>query len=236
LDLISRLMASDLRACGINTNCAPVLDVIQPGAHDVIGDRAYGNDPATVTALGQVFADAHMASGIVPVMKHIPGHGRAPADSHVSLPVVDAPLEELVRTDFLPFETLRQLPAAMVGHVLYTELDPAQPASTSAPIVQEVIRHHVGFDGLLIADDVGMGALEGTMRERTARVLAAGLDLALHCNGALEEMEQVAEAAGPLGSAAQARYTRALSLTTQKHAFDRVAAMAILSEMMVQAA
>ncbi len=228
---VARLMAADLVACGINMNCVPVLDVVQPGAHDVIGDRSYGSDPASVAALGREMASAQIAGGVVPVMKHVPGHGRAPADSHVALPTVDAALEALVQTDFPPFEQLADLPAAMTAHVLYTELDPKNAASISAPIIQEVVRHHLGFDGLLISDDVSMGALSGTIEERTVRIIEAGNDLVLHCNGRLEEMEEVAAACPVLDGKARDRVERALAITKDCDEFDADVARAILREM-----
>ncbi len=192
----ARLIAADLRALGINTNCAPVLDVPVAGSHEIIGDRAFGDDPADVIALGRAVAAGHLAGGVVPVIKHIPGHGRARADSHLELPVVETPRATLEATDFAPFKALADCPAAMTAHVVYTAIDPALPASTSPIVHRDVIRGHIGFDGLLMSDDLSMKALGGPMRDRASAVIAAGSDIALHCNGDLAEMEAVAAAAG----------------------------------------
>lgn len=192
----ARLMAAELRSVGITVDCLPVLDVPVPGAHDVIGDRAYADEPEPVAALGLAAAEGLMAGGVLPVIKHIPGHGRAGADSHEKLPVVNASLDELEQTDFVPFRALRSMPLAMTAHVVYTALDPDNPATTSATVICDTIRGRIGFEGLLMSDDLSMKALRGGLAERTRAALAAGCDLVLHCNGDMAEMEAVeAEAA-----------------------------------------
>ncbi|MFM9940949.1 MAG: beta-N-acetylhexosaminidase [Hyphomicrobiaceae bacterium] len=210
--LVARLTAEDLAGFAINTSCAPVLDVPVAGAHDIIGNRAYSRDPAVVIALGRAVAEGLMAGGILPVMKHIPGHGRAGADSHHELPTVTTSRDDLVRSDFAPFKALADLPAAMTAHVRYTALDAIEPASTSLAVTHDIMRGHIGFDGLLMSDDLSMQALTGTFTERTRRVLAAGSDLALHCNGDLAEMREVAAASPVLSGRASQRFARALAV------------------------
>src|SRR3954469_10163133 len=208
----ARLMAHDLRAVGIDVDCVPVLDVPVAGAHDVIGDRAYGRDPETVALLGRAAAEGLIAGGVLPVIKHIPGHGRAAADSHHDLPVVQASRAELERQDFVPFRHLADMPLAMTAHVVYTALDPEHPATTSANVMRDVIRGHIGYDGLVMSDDVSMNALSGSLAERTRAAFAAGCDMVLHCNGRLDEMEAVAsdspELAGEAGRRAAAALAR----------------------------
>ena len=194
----ARLLADDLKALGINTDCAPELDVPVPGAHDIIGDRAYGQDPAQVGLLGRAVAEGFMAGGVLPVIKHIPGHGRATKDSHHDLPVVSEPHAVLAATDFAPFKALADMPAAMTAHVVFTAIDEAQPASTSRRVTRDVIRGEIGFDGLLMSDDTSMKALSGDFPEKAAAILAAGCDLVLHCNGVMEEMAGIASRTGPL--------------------------------------
>ncbi|HEX6001497.1 MAG TPA: beta-N-acetylhexosaminidase [Hyphomicrobiaceae bacterium] len=216
----AQLTAHELRACGINTNCVPVLDVPCPGSHDIIGDRAYGASPEQVTALGRAVAEGHMAGGVLPVIKHVPGHGRALADSHLELPVVTASREELERVDFATFRACADLPAAMTAHVVYPAIDPEQPASTSARMIEEVIRGAIGFDGLLMSDDLGMKALTGSMAENTRAVLAAGCDLALVCSGDLADTEAAASEARPLGGSALDRYLRARAVLRHRQELD----------------
>lgn len=218
--LAARLLADDLKGLGINTDCAPVLDVPVPGAHDIIGDRAYGRDPHQVARLARAVAKGLMAGGVLPVIKHIPGHGRAMADSHHELPVVTAPRAVLSATDFAPFKALADMPAAMTAHVVFTALDEAQPASTSRRVTREVIRGEIGFDGLLMSDDLSMRALSGTYAERTRAVLAAGSDLALHCNGVLAEMEGVAGAVPALSGEALRRFRAALAVLGRSDPYD----------------
>ncbi|MBO6901744.1 MAG: beta-N-acetylhexosaminidase [Rhizobiaceae bacterium] len=208
--LMARLHAFDLLRLGITADCLPVLDVPVEGAHDVIGNRAYGRTPESVTALGRAMADGLLAGGVLPVMKHIPGHGRAGADTHHELPRVDAPREELEARDFAPFKALADLPFAMTAHVVYSAIDGIMPATTSRAIVEDVIRGHIGFDGLLMSDDVSMQALSGDFRNRTDAIFAAGCDVILHCNGVMDEMQQVAAMTPVLKDKAEIRANRAL--------------------------
>jgi len=215
--LMARLIAFDLARLGFSADCLPVLDVPVAGAHDVIGNRAYSDDPQAVAALGRAAADGLMAGGILPVMKHVPGHGRAGADSHQTLPRVDASLEELRSRDFAPFRALAHLPMAMTAHVVYTAIDPENPSTTSAPVIEEIVRGEIGFDGLLISDDVSMKALSGDYSARAAAILAAGCDLVLHCNGSMDEMRAVAKGTPELSGKSLARAAQALSA---RHAAD----------------
>ena len=218
--LVYRLLAQDLVDAGINVDCVPVLDVPQPGAHDIIGDRAYGMRPEQVALLGRAAAQGLMDGGVLPIIKHIPGHGRAFADSHLELPVVDAPRDELVRVDFAPFAALADIPMAMTAHVVYSALDPDNCCTLSATIIRDVIRRQIGFDGLVMSDDLSMKALKGTFRERGERAVAAGCDVLLHCNGNMAEMVEVAAAAGTLGGVAEKRAARALSFLRGPDEFD----------------
>ncbi len=213
--LIAHATAAELKGMGINTNCAPVLDVPVAGAHDIIGNRAFGADLRTIVKLGMAVADGLMAGGVLPVMKHIPGHGRATADSHLELPVVATDKPTLMATDFEPFRQLAGLPAAMTAHVVFSALDATRPASTSRAVTTEIIRQHIGFSGLLISDDLSMKALTGTFAERTRAVLAAGSDLALHCNGEMAEMREVAAATPPLAGLAKTRFEEAIEVVRQ---------------------
>ena len=190
--LQSRLMAADLIDVGLNVDCLPVLDVPVKGAHDVIGDRAYGYDVETVVAMGRSASEGLLAGGVLPVIKHIPGHGRAGADSHKDLPVVDSDLAELEATDFAAFVGLNDLPMAMTAHVVYSQLDAEAPATTSKKIINDVIRGFIGFDGLIMSDDLSMHALSGDFSDRTQKAFAAGCDCVLHCNGVMEEMSIIA--------------------------------------------
>lgn len=185
------LIAEELRAVGFTTDCAPLADVLAPECHDVIGDRAFGETPEQVAFLAGAQAEGLLAGGILPVLKHIPGHGRATSDSHHELPTVTASLEELEACDFLPFRALRAIPLGMTAHIVYTALD-AQHCATQSPVVINFIRNDIGFDGLLMTDDLSMKALGGSFEERTERSLEAGCDLALHCNGTMAEMKAVA--------------------------------------------
>jgi beta-N-acetylhexosaminidase len=199
------LIAAELSALGITVDCAPVADVPVPGAHDVVGDRAYGDTPDVVGALAGAVAEGLLSGGVIPVVKHIPGHGRAWVDSHEQLPVVTAPLATLEKTDFAPFRALRRCPWAMTAHVVYDALDAERPATLSPVVIGEVIRGHIGFQGVLISDDLSMKALTGSFEWRAAAALAAGCDLVLHCNGRLGEMIAVAKGASPLSAHALAR-------------------------------
>jgi len=227
--LAARLLADDLTALDINTDCAPVLDVPVPGGHAIIGDRAYGAEPEQVARLGRAVAEGFIAGGVLPVIKHIPGHGRATKDSHLDLPVVTEAAEVLSATDFAPFKSLAEMPAAMTAHVVFTAIDPDQPASTSRRVIQDVIRGEIGFDGLLMSDDVSMKALSGSFAERTRAVIAAGSDLALHCNGALSEMEEVAGACPELAGAALRRFRSATAVFERRDPYDSARAEAHLA-------
>jgi beta-N-acetylhexosaminidase len=207
--LNARLIGGELAALGIDVDCAPVCDVPVAGSHDVIGDRAYGTDPTRVAAIARAAALGFIDAGVLPVIKHIPGHGRARADSHLQLPTVDAARAELESADFVPFRAMRDMPWGMTAHVRYTALDPDRPATLSPTIIRDIIRGEIGFDGLLLTDDLSMKALGGSFAERTSAALAAGCDVALHCNGEMGEMEAVAAAAPPLTEAARQRIARA---------------------------
>ena len=229
---VARLLAKDLKALGINTNCAPVVDLPVPGSHEIIGDRAYGSAPAQVTALAKAVAEGLIAGGVLPVVKHIPGHGRATADSHLALPVVTESRAELSATDFAPFKALAHMPAAMTAHVVFLSIDPSAPASTSAIVTREIIRGEIGFDGLLMSDDLSMKALSGDMRARAQRVIAAGSDVALHCNGELSEMQAAAAGVPALSGRAQERFAAALAVTARSQPFDSAAAEAHLGRVL----
>lgn len=205
-----RLIAADLRRLGINVDCAPVLDVPQPGAHDVIGDRAYGLTVESVIRLGRAMAEGMIAGGVLPVIKHIPGHGRSMSDSHLALPEVDAPLDGLEAVDFPPFEALSDMPMAMTAHVVYRAIDRRRPATTSRKVIR-MIRERLGFSGLIMSDDLSMKALSGAMADRARASLAAGCDVVLHCNGVMGEMQAVAAGTGRLRGKAQARAEAALA-------------------------
>ncbi len=218
--LTARLVAAELIACGINTNCAPVLDVPVAGSHNIIGDRAFGGELPVVCALGRAVAEGYMAGGVLPVMKHIPGHGRATKDSHLDLPVVSAGFKELESTDFATFRSLADLPAAMTAHVVFEAVDARRAASISGRVTQEIIRDSIGFDGLLMSDDLGMRALSGSIGERAAAVIAAGSDIALLCSGDLDDTLAVAAVVPALQGRALARYERARAVFGQQHPFD----------------
>jgi beta-N-acetylhexosaminidase len=207
----ARLIATDLAAVGIDVDCWPLADVPVAGADAVIGERAFGSNPEKVAAVAGAVAQGLRDGGVLPVVKHIPGHGRAMADSHRELPVVDADRKSLEATDFRAFQPLAGLPLAMTAHVVFTAIDPVTPATTSVTIVREVIRELIGFDGVLMTDDISMEALTGAIRARSRAALAAGCDVVLHCNGRFDEMCEVAEAAPPLEGAAGRRAAAALA-------------------------
>ena len=207
----ARLIAADLAAVGIDVDCMPLADVPVAGADAVIGDRAFGAEPDKVSALAAAFAEGLQDGGVLPVVKHLPGHGRATADSHQRLPVVTAAKTVLEAIDFAAFRPLAGLPLAMTAHVVFTALDQTAPATTSPVIVREVIRSSIGFQGLLMSDDLSMAALSGSLGERTLAALAAGCDMALHCNGSIDEMRAVAEAAPLLAGDAARRAQAALA-------------------------
>jgi len=198
-------MAEELSALGINVDCAPTADLKIPGSHTIIGDRAHGDTPEMVASLAGEVCRGLMEGGVLPVLKHIPGHGRAKVDSHESLPVVDASLEELQKTDFLPFKKLAHTPWGMTAHITYTAIDPRWPATLSPKVIR-LIRDEIGFDGLLVTDDLSMKALKGSFEERTTRSLDAGCDVVLHCNGEMKEMIAVASAVPALSTHAHRRF------------------------------
>ena len=231
--LAARMMAEDLRDCGITVDCLPVLDVPVEGAHDVIGNRAYARDPAVVASLGRAASLGLMAGGVLPVIKHIPGHGRAMADSHHNLPRVDVPRAALERHDFAPFRAMADMPLGMTAHIVFEAIDPARPATQSPTVVREIIRGFIGFDGLLMSDDLSMKALGGDFTARTAAILDAGCDMVLHCNGVMEEMQASAQAARPMTAAAQRRARAALGLIAgPRRPFDRGQAALRLDELL----
>ena len=209
--LSARLIAHDLREVGVTVDCAPVLDVAEAGTHAVIGSRAFSSAPERVAELGRAVCDGLLVGGVAPVLKHIPGHGRARADSHHELPTVDASLEDLAARDFTPFVALRNAPMAMTAHVVYSAIDPSSPATTSPIVVKTVMRERIGFDGLILSDDLSMKALGGPFAQRAQAVFAAGVDIALHCNGDLTEAVPVAKASPQLSGAALRRAEAALT-------------------------
>lgn len=223
LRLNYRLIGRELADLGIDVDCAPVLDVPVPGAHDVIGDRAFGHHPDMVAALGRAVVDGLLDEGVLPVIKHIPGHGRSMVDSHHDLPVVEASLEELAAQDFPPFQALADAPWAMTAHVVYKAIDATAPATASARVIGEIIRGIIGFRGVLISDDLSMKALGGRFQDRTQAALAAGCDLVLHCNGDMDEMQAVASVLRPLHDQALDRLEWAARQKRQAPAIDPVA-------------
>ncbi len=230
--LNARLIAHDLSELGINVDCLPVLDVPVEGADDAIGDRAFARDPVAVIDLGRAQIEGLMEGGVLPVMKHIPGQGRATADSHHALPRVPTDAEELSATDFVTFRSLNTCPMAMTAHVVYETIDPQRPATTSPKVIRDVIRGEMGFDGLLISDDLSMNALDGPLSVRTKAALFAGCDVVLHGNGRMEEMAEVASEVKPLEGLALRRAEHALSLLSPDDGFDPAAAEARLMELM----
>ena len=227
----ARLIAAELRAIGINVDCLPVLDLPVEGAHDVIGDRAYGVTPEPVVALARAAAEGLLEGGVLPVIKHIPGHGRAGVDSHLGLPRVGTDVKTLDRTDFAPFKALADMPLAMTAHVVYEAIDAAAPATTSRKVIADIIRGIIGFDGLLMSDDLSMQALSGTLADRTRASLKAGCDLVLHCNGSMAEMEAVAVEVPMLAGEALRRSTEALDRMGLPQDFDEGAALTRFAEL-----
>ena len=204
------LLGQELRQMGIDADCAPVLDIARDDTHPFLRNRCLGTDAGSVARLGRAAADALLASGVLPIIKHMPGHGRARVDSHKDLPVVDAPLQELLASDFAPFVALADLPMAMTAHIRFTAIDDA-PATASAPVIA-LIRDTIGFDGLLMSDDIGMQALSGSMSQRAASIIAAGCDLVLSCNETPAQMEAIVAAAGAMTPQAMRRAERALAM------------------------
>lgn len=221
-----RLIAHDLLSIGIDVDCVPCLDVPVEGAHDVIGRRAYGLEPEIVADLGRAASEGLFAGGVLPVMKHVPGHGRAGVDSHLSLPIVETDRATLAAIDFRPFAALKDLPFGMTAHVVYTAIDADNPATLSATVISDIIRGHIGFDGCLMTDDLSMKALSGSVTDKASRALAAGNDLVLHCNGDLVEMRELAACAPELSGKSLARCEAALARRRPAEAFDEAAARA----------
>jgi beta-N-acetylhexosaminidase len=219
----ARLIADDLCHLGITIDCMPVLDLPVPDADPVIGERAYGTEPGRVTRLGQAVCEGLLEGGVLPVIKHIPGHGRARVDSHDACPVVETARDELRRTDFAPFRALSGMPWAMTAHIVYMAIDPTAPATFSRRVISEVIRGEIGFDGALVSDDLSMRALGGEIGERAQHALAAGCDLALHCNGSAREMDEVVAATGLVSAETSARLARgeALRCRSTGEGFER---------------
>lgn len=207
--LNARLMGRDLRALGVTVDCAPVLDVPVLGADDIIGDRALGSDVETIAALGRAVCDGLLDEGVLPVVKHMPGHGRARADSHKDLPIVEESLEVLESSDFETFRLLNDMPWAMTAHIVFSAIDKDRPATVSKRVIDDIIRGSIGFDGVVISDDIGMEALSGTPAERAMAILAAGCDVVLECWGKLDIMRDVAEVVPPLSDAAAKRIANA---------------------------
>jgi beta-N-acetylhexosaminidase len=234
--LNARLIAHELSELGINVDCTPVLDVPVDGSDDVIGDRAFATDPVTIIELGRAVIDGMLDGGVLPVMKHVPGHGRATADSHKTLPRVGATLEELSGSDFVTFRSLNHCPMAMTAHVVYEAIDAQRPATTSPRVVRQIIRGEIGFDGVLISDDLSMEALSGSLASRAKAALFAGCDIVLHCNGSPEEMRDVASEAKPLDDVHLKRTQVALSHIASPEEFDIKAGETRLAELLDAAA
>jgi beta-N-acetylhexosaminidase len=230
--LSSRLIADDLAALGVTVDCLPLADVPVEGSDAVIGNRAYGTEPGKVASIARAVTEGLEQGGVLPVLKHIPGHGRATADSHFGLPTVDTARSDLERTDFAAFQPLADLPMAMTAHVVFSALDSAHPATTSATIIRQVIRGVIGFQGLLMSDDVSMNALTGTIAERTRAIVDAGCDMVLHCNGKLDEMRDVARETPELAGEALQRAIRALASRKPPQPLDRQAARAELDALL----
>ena len=234
--LVARLIADDLAGLGITVDCLPVLDVPQVGADPVIGDRAYAHDPAVVARLGRAACEGLLEGGVLPVIKHAPGHGRAQVDSHHALPRVTASRAELESTDFAPFRALAGMPWALTAHIVYSAVDAEAPATLSPLVIREIIRASMGFDGVLVSDDLSMNALGGPIGVRAARALAAGCDLALHCNGNPAEMVPIATEVSSLAPEARRRLDRAEARRHAPAPLDRPVAEAQLDAMLRGAA
>lgn len=209
-----------------------MLDLPVEGAHDVIGDRAHGRTPDLAASLGRAVCEGLLEGGVLPIIKHIPGHGRATVDTHLALPVVATAEAELRRTDFAPFQMLNDMPWAMTAHVVYSAIDAAQPATTSRMVIDRVIRGFIGFDGLLLSDDLSMQALSGTVGERATASFAAGCDIALHCNGKMEEMQPIVAATPRLSEKAQDRIERGRALLHAPDRFDPATGLAKLTALL----
>lgn len=215
-----RLIAHELRPLGVTADCAPCLDLILPQTTAAIGDRAFSNAAAIVAALGRAAAEGLTQGGVAPVIKHMPGHGRATVDSHLALPVVRADLDDLDEHDFAPFRAMHDQPMGMTAHLVFEAIDPHAPATFSPAVIQELIRDSIGFDGLLMTDDLSMQALRGPFRERAEAAYRAGIDVVLHCNGRMDEMRAVAEATPDLTGEGARRADAALARLAPSVAFD----------------
>ncbi|SHG68753.1 beta-N-acetylhexosaminidase [Cognatiyoonia sediminum] len=229
--LRNRLIAEELRAVGIDVNCAPLADVLEENTHLVLANRLYGDDVDTVVQAARVCAEAFKMQGVLPVLKHIPGYGRAHVDSHTDLPRVDATRSVLTRRDFKTFEALKDIAMGMTAHIVYEAIDPQNPATTS-PTVIRLIRKEIGFDGLLMTDDISMGALSGTIKDRAEAAMTAGCDIILHCNGVTKEMIQVAAGAGPMRVNGMVRADVALMARQDPSPIDISAAAAELESLL----
>jgi beta-N-acetylhexosaminidase len=231
LNLNMRLVGQELRSLGVNVNCLPVLDIPFDGADPIISDRAFGVDPEMISILGRVACDALLMEGVLPVIKHIPGHGRANVDSHKALPTVRTDWAELSKIDFSPFKLLADMPIAMTAHVIYSAIDPKNPATTSRKVILDIIRKEIGFNGLLISDDLSMEALDGDFSYRTQAALAAGCDLILHCNGDMSEMREISNVVSDLSVKSADRLERALVQINRFETLDRQVALERLTEL-----
>ncbi len=234
--LAARLIAADLFEVGVNVDCAPVLDVAGEGMHAAIGARAFADSAERVATLGRAYTDGLIAGGVAPVVKHMPGHGRAQVDSHLDLPVVTASREALAARDFRPFAALNDLPMAMSAHIVFTAIDDTQPATTSPRVVSEIMRGAIGFDGLIFSDDTSMKALRGTFAEKTRAIFAAGLDIVLHCNGDPTEAREVVAETPELKDEALRRAQAALKCVAGgPQAFEAAAGLAELEALLATA-
>lgn len=216
--LMYRIIAAELRSVGIDSNCAPMVDVAGAATHAFLRNRCYSSDPVRVAQLGRAAADGMLSGGVLPVLKHMPGHGRATMDSHFDLPTVSAPLDDLFQTDFVPFKALNHLPMGMTAHLVYEALD--DTPATLSPKVMQLIRDDLDFDNLIMTDDISMKALSGTPSENAAAAIKAGCDVVLYCNASLEDRRAVTQAAGRMTPTAQIRAERALAMRTQPDAVD----------------
>lgn len=232
IHLNSCLIAEELKAIGINVNCAPVLDILTDDADPIIGDRALGNSAELIEKLGFPLCYGLLSRGVFPVIKHIPGHGRAPTDSHTSLPIVNTRIDELMSKDFEAFRRFNKFPLAMTAHVIYSEIDKKNPATVSHKVIEEVVRNHIGFDGVLISDDLSMKALKGDIKNRTKLALDAGCDLVLHCNGKIDEMFLVVTGAKQMTQIAWQRWLVAEESLPKLKAFDKKKALSLFHKLM----
>jgi len=235
IELRYRIIAAELYALGIDVNCAPMLDIAHQGSHEIIKNRCFGQDAKTVAKMGRAAANGLLSGGVLPIIKHIPGHGRANMDSHFDLPCLNTPLATLQNSDFYPFKQLSDLPMAMTAHIVYQAIDPDSPA-TQSPKVIETIRTDIGFDGLIMTDDLSMQALQGSITQRTHASLNAGCDVVLHCNGILDEMAEVAAATPALSGKALNRANAALKMRKPPEAFDLEAAKMQMRPLLAKAA